>query len=161
MPLSPWMSAEFVVGALDDDARRPNAGSIYGYDVPIPSIELGDEIPKPSGIDSTGTFPTQGPAVTPTGAAFWHVPSQRLFAVKPGGILVSWRLSGTQGTNNWEASVTWPTNATRYQVHVAGETPVEVSGGGVFTNVVLHATTAGASLTTADTNRLVHRARAG
>ncbi|MBE0540504.1 MAG: hypothetical protein IH623_03875 [Verrucomicrobia bacterium] len=131
----------FVVGAPDDDTLRVNGGSVYGFDIPLPSVELGTAIPQPNNVDGTGTFPSQGPTVTPPDATFWHVPSQTLYAVKPGAVLVSWKLSGTFGTNNWEASVTWPTNENRYQVHVAGQGAVDVGGGGVFSNAVLHATT--------------------
>ncbi|MCL4177931.1 MAG: hypothetical protein KJ072_09320 [Verrucomicrobia bacterium] len=148
----------FVVGAPDDDTLRNNvllnnAGSIYGYDAPIPSVELGAVIPQPDGVDAMGSFPAQGPSVSPAGAAFWHVPSQKLYAVKPGGILVSWLLQGDQGTNHWEASVTWPTNTARYQIHVANASSVDVADGGVYSEVVLHATTAGATLATEDTHR--------
>ncbi|MHB1308596.1 MAG: hypothetical protein ACYC23_16065, partial [Limisphaerales bacterium] len=143
----------FVVGAPDDDTQRPNAGSIYGFDAPMPAVELGALIPQPEGVDKMGTFVTQGPTVSPAGAAFWHVPSQKLFAVKPGGILVSWRLQGDLGTNNWEASATWPTNDTRYQTHVASQTAVDVADGGAYSNVVLHATTTAASLVATEANR--------
>lgn len=131
----------FVVGAPDADTLRVNGGSVYGFDIPIPAVELGAAIPKPNNVDGSGTFPLQGPTVSPADAAFWHVPSQTLYAVKPGTILVSWKLLGTFGTNNWEASVTWPTNDNRYQVHIAGQGAVDVGGGGVFSNAVLHATT--------------------
>ena len=144
--------------APDDDTLRDNtllnnAGSIYGYDAPIPVVELGAVIPQPDGVDEMGSFATQGPTVSPAGAAFWHAASQKLFAVKPGGILVSWPLQGDQGTNNWEASVTWPTNAARYQIHVANDSSVDVADGGVYSEVVLHATTAGATLVTEEAHR--------
>jgi hypothetical protein len=87
-----------------------------------------------------------GPIVNPPEAGFWHVPSQKLFAVRPGSILVSWKLAGADGTNNWEAAITWPTNAARYQAHIAGPTPVDLSDGGIYSNVVLQASTSGASL---------------
>jgi hypothetical protein len=92
----------FVVGA-------PGQSTVYGFDVPIPELEIGSEIPRPSGVDASGVFASQGPNVAPAGAAFWHLPSGKLFAVKPGGIRVTWPLIGGQ-TNNWEASLIWPTN---------------------------------------------------
>jgi hypothetical protein len=137
----------FAIGSPNDDATRPNGGSVYGYDVPLPVLELGAQIPEPTQpLDRMGTFPMFGPTVNPPDAAFWHVPSQKLFAVKPGGILVSWKLSGTAGTNNWEAAVAWPTNTSRFQTHLAGPTPVDLSNGGFYSNVVLQATTSGATL---------------
>ncbi len=137
----------FAVSAPFDDTGRPNAGAVYGYDVPVPKVEIGSVIPEPSQpLDRMGTFPQFGPTVNPPDAAFWHVPSQKLFAVKPGGILVSWKLAGTAETNNWEAAVVWPTNLARFQTHIAGPTPVDVSDGGQYSNVVLQASTSGATL---------------
>ena len=143
----------FAVGAHLDDTGRNNAGSIYGYDVPLPAVEMGSIIPEPSQpIDRTGTFPMFGPTVNPPGSAVWHVPSQKLFAVRPGSVLVSWKLSGMDGTNNWEARITWPTNSALYQPHIAGPTPVDLSAGGNYSNAVLLASTSGA--TVAGTNVL-------
>jgi hypothetical protein len=120
-----------VAGAPFDDTVRLNAGSVYGYDVPLPVMELGSQIPEPSQpLDRMGTFPILGPTVNPPDAAFWHVPSQKLFAVKPGSVLVSWKLAGADGTNNWEAAVVWPTNTARFQTHIAGPTPVDLSDAG-------------------------------
>src|SRR5207237_1268159 len=82
---------------------------------------------------------SRGPTVTPAGAAFWHPPSQKLFAVKPGVILVTWPLLNGQ-VYNWQASVRWPTNEARFQIHVASPTLVDVSDGGAFSQAVLHAT---------------------
>ena len=130
----------FVIGAPGDDAFQTDAGSIYGFDAPAPTAELGSIIPKPNGVEGSPLFQSQGPTVIPAGAAFWHVPSQQLFAVKTGGILVSWPLSTGQ-TNNWQGSVGWPTNSARYQVHVTGQTPVDLTAGGAYSNVVLEATT--------------------
>lgn len=148
----------FVVGAPGDDTLRIDGGSVSGYDAPIPAIELGAVIPKPSEVDGTGTFPTQGPAVSPAGAAFWHVPSQTLIAVKPGDILVSWPLQNPQllsppPVSNWEASVTWPTNAERYQMHVTGPATVDLSGSGAFSHVVLHATSTDADVNAVSQSR--------
>src|SRR5262249_19288419 len=42
---------------------------------------------------------------------------------------------------NWQATIGWPTNNARYQVHVAGQASADLSGGGVLANVVLYATT--------------------
>ncbi|HAV62759.1 MAG TPA: hypothetical protein DCY13_10375, partial [Verrucomicrobiales bacterium] len=142
----------FVVGAPNDKTRKNDAGSIYAYDAPIPEVELGSRINPPNGVDASGTFPSQGPAITPAGAAFWHVPSGRLFAVKPGGIRVSWPLVNSQ-TYNWEGSVIWPTNQSRYQVHVAGQAPVDLGGAGQFTDVVLQATTTDANASEASQQR--------
>jgi hypothetical protein len=137
----------FVVGAPLDDTGSDNAGSVYGYDVPLPVLELGSQIPEPSQpLDRMGTFPMFGPTVNPPDAAFWHVPSQKLFAVRPGSVLVSWKLAGADGTNNWEAAIAWPTNSARYQPHIAGPTPVDVSDGGTYSNVVLQSSTSGATL---------------
>ena len=137
----------FAIGAPNDDFGRPDGGSVYGYDVPLPVLEIGSQIPEPSQpLDRMGTFPMLGPTVNPPDAAFWHVPSQKLFAVKPGSVLVSWKLAGTAGTNNWEAAVLWPTNTARFQTHIAGPTPVDLSDGGKYSNVVLQATTSGATL---------------
>ena len=150
----------FVVGAPFDDTRRTDAGSIYGYQAPLPTLELGLAIPPPNGADlTTPPFPAQGPTVTPAGAAFWHVPSQKLFAVKPGAVLVTWPLQNPQGLNpppvyNWEATLIWPTNDARFQVHVAGPTPVDVADGGVFSQAVLHATS-----TDADANGVAQSRR--
>lgn len=144
----------FVIGAMSDDTGRPDAGSIYGYDVPLPSVELGSVIPEPSQpLDRMGTFAEVGPVVNPPGAALWHPPSQKLFAVKPGSVLVSWKLAGSAGTNNWEAAVVWPTNASRFQTHLAGPTPVEVSDAGRYANVNLAATTGGAGLVSSNAQR--------
>ncbi len=144
----------FVIGAPADDTGRRDAGSVYGYDVPLPVIELGSQIPEPTQpLDRMGTFPMFGPTVNPPDAAFWHVPSQKLFAVKPGSVLVSWKLSGAAGTNNWEAVVAWPTNTTRFQAHLAGPTPVDVSDGGTYSNVVLQATTSGATMIASNAQR--------
>jgi len=130
----------FIVGAPGDDTLRAEAGSIYGFDAPMPVLELGAEIPRPNGLDVSGSFPDQGPGVTPPGAAFWHVPSQKLFAVKTGKVLVSWpRLNGQK--YNWDGEFVWPTNTARYQIHVAGPTPVDLSNGGAFSQAVLHAST--------------------
>lgn len=138
---------KFAIGAPGDDTGRINGGSVYGYDVPLPTVELGLQIPEPNQpLDRMGNFPLFGPTVNPPEAAFWHVPSQKLFAVKPGSVLVSWKLAGTAGTNNWEATVLWPTNTTRFQTHLAGPTPVDLSDGGKYSNVVLQATTSGATL---------------
>lgn len=143
----------FAIGAPYDDTGRPNAGSIYGYDVPLPVLELGSQIPEPSQpLDRMGNFPTFGPTVNPPEAAFWHVPSQKLFAVKPGGILVSWKLTGG-AIANWEAAIVWPTNSPRYQPHIAGPTPVDMSDGGGYSNVTLQATTSGATLVSSNTQR--------
>ncbi|MCI0747734.1 MAG: PA14 domain-containing protein [Verrucomicrobia subdivision 3 bacterium] len=137
----------FVIGASWDDTGSTNAGSIYGYDAPLPAVELGSVIPEPSQpLDRMGTFPMFGPTVNPPDAAFWHVPSQKLFAVRPGSVLVSWKLAGNDGTNNWEAAITWPTNSARYQSHIAGPTPVDVSDGGTYGNAILQASTTGATL---------------
>ena len=145
----------FVIGAPSDDTGRNNAGSIYGYDVPLPVVELGSVIPEPpQPLDRMGTFAMFGPPVNPPDAAFWHVPSQKLFAVKPGGVLVSWKLAGTAGTNNWEATVVWPTSSVQFQTHIAGPTPIDVSDTGAYSNVVLHATTSGASLISSNSQRL-------
>ncbi len=142
----------FLVGAPRDNTREALGGSIYGFDFPIPEWEIGAEIPRPSGVDASGSFATQGPVVTPADAAFWHLPSGKLFAVKPGGVLVSWPLLNNQ-TNNWEASLIWPTNLNRYQIHVAGQGTVDLSNGGVFSNAVLLATTAGVDANTVAQSR--------
>jgi len=39
----------FVVGAPRDSARATAGGTVYGYDFPLPTVELGAEIPRPSG----------------------------------------------------------------------------------------------------------------
>jgi hypothetical protein len=144
----------FAIGAPNDDSNRPDGGSVYGYDVPLPVLEIGSQIPEPTQpLDRMGTFPQFGPPVNPPDAAFWHVPSQKLFAVKPGGVLVSWKLAGTAGTNNWEAAIVWPTNSVRFQTHLAGPTPVDVSDGGKYSNVVLQATTSGATLVSSNTQQ--------
>jgi hypothetical protein len=144
----------FVIGAPYDDTGANNAGSIYGYDAPLPVVELGSIIPEPQQpIDRTGAFPMFGPTVNPPEAAFWHVPSQKLFAVRPGSVLVSWKLSGTDGTNNWEAAIVWPTNSARYQPHIAGSMAVDVSAGGSFSNVVLYASTSGATVVSSNTQQ--------
>jgi hypothetical protein len=144
----------FVIGAPFDDTVRENAGSVYGYDAPLPVLELGSVIPEPTQpLDRMGTFPMVGPTVNPPEAAFWHVPSQKLFAVRPGSVLVSWKLAGADGTNNWEAAILWPTNSARYQSHIAGPTPVDVSNGGAYSNVVLQASTSGATLVSTDAQR--------
>jgi hypothetical protein len=131
----------FVVGAPGDDTLRTDAGSIYGYDAPIPELELGSWIEPPNGVDTTdSSYATSGPTVTPPGAAHWHASSGRLFAVKPGGIRVSWpRLNNPP--YNLEASIIWPTDQSRYQIHVAGQGAVDVGSGGAFPNAVLQATT--------------------
>jgi len=143
----------FVVGAPGDDTIRRDAGSIYGFDAPAATAELGAEIPQPGNLDVSGTFPLQGPTVTPAGAAFWHVQSQKLFAVEPGGVLVSWPLLNNQ-TYNWEGTVGWPTNHARYQVHVTGQTPVDLSAGGAYSNIVLEATTTDATAATVGSTRV-------
>lgn len=137
----------FVVGAPGDDTRVTDGGAIYGFDAPIPSAELGAEIPRPLNLNVGGTFPSQGPNVSPAGAAFWHVASQKLFAVKPGAILVSWPLLNGL-VYNWQASIAWPSDNTRYQVHVAGQTPVDVAGSGAFNSTILEATTTDANAAT-------------
>jgi hypothetical protein len=143
----------FAIGALYDDTVRVNAGSVYGYDAPLPVAELGSQIPEPAlPLDRMGTFPMFGPTVNPPDAAFWHVPSQKLFAVKPGGVLVSWKLTGGD-TANWEAAIVWPTNAARFQTHIAGPTPVDVSDSGSYSNVLLQATTSGATLVDSNAQR--------
>jgi hypothetical protein len=143
----------FVVGAPNDDTVRRDAGSIYGFDAPLPVAELGAEIPRPANLDSTGSFPVQGPTVSPAGAAFWHALSQKLFAVKPGGILVSWPLQGG-GTYNWQATVGWPTNDAKYQVHVSGQTPVDLGASAGFSNAVLEATTTDANASVIASTRI-------
>jgi hypothetical protein len=143
----------FVAGAPGEATLQPGAGAVYGFDAPTPLLDLGTEIPRPPNLDISGNFPIQGPAVTPPGAAYWHVPSQKLFAVKPGGILVSWPQLNNQ-TNNWEATAGWPTNSSQYQIHVAGQTPVDLSSGGAFSNAVLEATTTDASGNTVSSARV-------
>lgn len=132
----------FVISAPGDDTVRTDAGSIYGFDAPTPRLELGAEFPRPNGLDVSGTFPSQGPAVSPSGAAFWHVPSQKLFAVKPGQALITWPLLNGR-KYNWAGELVWPTNDARFQIHVSGPAPVDVSDRGVYTHAVLHASSAG------------------
>ncbi len=134
----------FVVGAPGDDTVRPDAGSIYAFDAPISNLELGMEIPRPPNVNVDGNFPSGGPGVDPPGAAFWHAASQKLFAVRPGPILVSWPLNGGT-TNNIQAVLGWPSDQSRFQLHVAGPTPVDLSGGGVFSHATLHTTSTDAS----------------
>jgi len=147
----------FVIGAPADDTSRPDAGSIYGYDAPLPYAELGSVIPRPpsppNNLDVSGTFQTQGPSVTPSGAAFWHVPSQTLFAVKPGGILVTWPLLNGEKFN-WQASVDWPTNDARCQIHIASPALVDVGNGGAFSSTILQATTSGVDADVVRQNRI-------
>ena len=144
----------FVVGAPGADTIQRDAGSIYGFDAPPSTVDVGSEIPAPNGADfSSSTFALQGPTVTPAGAAYWHAQSQRLFAVKPGGMLVSWPLQNGQ-TYNWEGTVGWPTNNDRYQIQVAGPRPVDLSGGGVYKSAVLEATTTDADPLTVSSNRV-------
>src|SRR6266567_4268924 len=81
----------------------------------------------------TGSGPPSPPWMT--GVSSWAHP-----ATKPGNVLVTWPLLNSQ-TDNWQATIGWPTNYSRFQIHVAGPTPVDVSGGGAFSNVVVHATT--------------------
>ena len=141
------------IEALDGRRFLVRASStVYGYDVPVPELEIASEIPRPSGVDASGLFASQGPAVMPSGSAFWHVPSGKLFAVKPGGIRVSWPLLGGL-TNNWEASLIWPTNLSRYQTYVAGQAAVDLSSGGAFSAAVLHATTTDANATVVSQSR--------
>jgi len=156
---NPAVGQDSLFGAAIEalDGRRFIAGapaqqSVYGYDIPIPELEIASEIPRPNGVDASGLFASQGPAVMPSGSAFWHVPSGKLFAVKPGGIRVSWPLLGGL-TNNWEASLIWPTNLSRYQTYVAGQAAVDLSNGGVLSNAVLHATTTDASATVVSQSR--------
>ena len=54
---------------------------------------------------------------------------------------------------NWQASVGWPTNNSRYQIHVAGQTSVDLTGG-VYSNAVLHATTTGANADSVKNTRI-------
>jgi hypothetical protein len=144
----------FVVGASSDSTLRRFAGSIYGYDLPAPTLHIGDEIPPPpTGLDSTGTFPSQGPQVTPGGAALWHVPSQKLFSVKPGPVLVTWPLTGGS-QSNWEATAGWPDDENRFQIHVANPHPVDLSNGGIFTHATLHTTTTDAAVEPVADSRL-------
>src|SRR6185436_7601362 len=115
----------FVVGAQGDDNVSVDGGSVFGFDMTMPVVELGSEIPRPPGVDASAPFPSQGPTVTPADAAFWHVPSGKLFGVKPGQVLVSWPLLNHQ-TNNWQGLLAWPTNVNRYQSHLAGQATVEL-----------------------------------
>jgi hypothetical protein len=143
----------FVIGAAKDDAWYLDSGSIYGFDYPVPEIEIGSEIPRPPGVDASGAFASQGPTVAPAGAAFWHVPSAKLFAVKPGGILVTWpMLSGPP--KNWEGVQIWPTDTARYQDYVAGQAAVDLSSGGSFTHATLHGTTTDANPVTVEQAKL-------
>ncbi|MHC1765847.1 MAG: hypothetical protein AB9869_16375 [Verrucomicrobiia bacterium] len=142
----------FVVSAPDDDTLQNNAGSLYGFDAPAPTLELGAEVPRPNGLDLSGTFPTQGPTVTPPSAAFWHQASQKLFAIRPGAVQVTWPLLNNR-VYNWRASVDWPTNATRFQLHVASPSAVDVSDGGTFSQIVLHTTSTDADAQTVSQTR--------
>lgn len=143
----------FVVGAPYDDTLRPDAGSIYAFDAPVPQLELGTEIPRPTGLDVSGTFPMQGPGVTPAGAAFWHAASQKLFAVRPGPVLVTWPLLNNQKFR-WEGSFLWPTNREKYQIHVAGPASVDLSDGGAFSQAVLCASSTDAATNAVEQARL-------
>lgn len=143
----------FIVSAPRDDTVKFDAGTLYGFDAPVPLGDVGAEIPRPNGLDVSGAFPTQGPAVTPQGMTYWHVPSQKLFAIKPGKALVSWPLLNNL-KYNWDGSFRWPTNDARYQLHIAGPTAVDVSNGGMFSHATLHASSANADATLLGQSRL-------
>ncbi|MBX3743930.1 MAG: hypothetical protein KF833_01345 [Verrucomicrobiae bacterium] len=129
-------------GAAFDDTVRPDAGSVYLYDLPVVRYEVGSEMPRPDNVDVSGAFPQGGPRVEPVGAGFWHVPSQKLFLTGTGDVLVSWPLLNGL-TNNVQAFGVWSTNDARYQVHVAGAPPVDLSDGGTFATARLLATSGG------------------
>ncbi len=150
----------FVVGAPFDDTVRTNGGTIYGFDAPVPELELGAEVPRPNDLDVSGVFLTRGPTVAPSGAAFWHVPSKKLFAVKPGGVRITWPLLNSR-QYHWEGSFIWPTNNTPFQTHVVGSRGVDLSDSGTYSNVVLNATTAEASVSVSPSNRLFSASVAG
>jgi hypothetical protein len=133
---------EFVIGAPNDDTKQTNAGSIYLYDVPIQRFEIGSEIPRPGNVDIAPPFPSVGPKVEPAGATYWHVPSQKLYLIKSGDFLVSWKLlNGT--TNNVQAFGVWPTNQTRYQTLVAGSPAVDLTDQSLYTTTLLLNTSGG------------------
>jgi hypothetical protein len=133
---------QFVIGAPYDDTKQTNAGSAYIYDVPIERFEIGSEIPRPASVDIAAPFPALGPKVEPAGATYWHVPSQKLYLIKSGDFLVSWKLqNGT--TNNVQAFGVWPTNQTRYQTFVAGSPAVDLTDQGLYPTTLLLNTSGG------------------
>jgi hypothetical protein len=143
----------FVVGAPGDDTARIDGGSIHAFVAPVSELALGDELEPPANLNNTGQFPTQGPTVTPVGAAYWHAQSGKLFAVKPGRILVSWPTTDAL-PYNVDVTAGWPADPERYQIHVAGPTAVELSAGGTFTETLLQATTTDADPGTVATTKV-------
>jgi hypothetical protein len=128
-PLAAVGGDRAAIAAPFDDTRQSDAGSVYIYDLPVARYDIGSEIPRPDNVDVSGAFPQLGPRVEPAEAAFWHVPSQKLFLVQSGDILVSWPLIGGQ-TNHVQAFGAWPTNESKYQIYIATAPPVDLSDGG-------------------------------
>jgi hypothetical protein len=120
----------FVVGAPGDDANEQDAGSAYLYHAPVVQYTVGFEIPKPTGLN-LNLLPASGPDLEPADAAFWHNSSKKLYATKPGKIVVGWK-QDPNPTINVEGFSIWSTNSADYQIHVANTAPVDLSADGAF-----------------------------
>ena len=125
----------FVIGAPFDDFNEQDSGSVYVYHAPIAQYRLGFVVDMPSGLNEN-LIPPQGPEVIPPDATFWHAPSKRLYAAKPGKALIRW-LQGGNPSVNVEALFLWSTNHTDYQTNVVNSLPVDLTGAGAYTHAQL------------------------
>jgi hypothetical protein len=115
-----------VAGTPHDSTKAGDGGSAYLFRAPILEFYLGKEIPPPPSVDLQ-TIAVTGPPVVPPDATFWHSPTRKLYAVKSGPLLISWRKADTT-TNYVQGINVWPTNSADYQLHIAGSLPVPLTG---------------------------------
>jgi hypothetical protein len=118
-----------LVGAPSDDTRATDAGSVYLYHAPVVEFQLGQEIPPPAGI-LPDQLPVTGPTVEPPDATFWHLPTKKLFAVKAGSVLIGWPKPppAINETNVVQGINVWSTNASLYQLHIANDQSMPLTG---------------------------------
>jgi hypothetical protein len=127
----------FVIAAPRDDTNHDDSGSVYIYYAPILEYRLGSEIPRPGDFPA----PANGPVITPSDMAFWHPPSQKLYAVKPGNIVIDWTPSEQDQVKKIvdQALGIWPPNEADYQIHVANTPEVDLSAANRFLTTELRA----------------------
>jgi hypothetical protein len=132
----------FVISAPDNDTNVDDAGSVYIYHAPILEHTLGSEIPKPENVN-LNLLPATGPEVQPAGAAYWHQPTKKLYAVQAGSVILRWKqdadAQNPQPTMNVQALNVWPNSDSAYQLHVIGTPAVDLTGGGAYQSVQLMA----------------------
>ena len=125
-------AGEFLIRWMDPRNQPLNVPVIIDPLPPKAGV-IGQELQPPPGFDLS-IVSDNGPPFSPSDAAIWNNPAHKLFAMREGTVAVTWGFSSNTCPRAPQSYlISWPSNSSLYQIHVAGTPAVALTNGGMFT----------------------------